>query len=157
MSTTPRCEGCVVIRPRPRAAAQATPAIVTLASPDVALGVGQLSDQATVSGVVNPVGPQTVTFDLFGPTDPTCIGPVVFSSTVPLVNGVAQSAAFTPANPGTYRWIATYAGDPNNVSVRGACGDVGETVVVSRATPAIVTDASPAVVAGSGVLSDRAR
>ena len=115
-----------------RAAAQATPAIVTLASPDVALGTGQLSDQATVSGVVNPVGPQTVTFDLFGPTDPTCIGPVVFSSTVPLVNGVAQSGPFTPVDAGTYRWVARYDGDLNNASVSGVCGDPTETRAAAR-------------------------
>jgi hypothetical protein len=109
-----------------------------------------------MTGIVNPVGAQTVTFDLFSPADPTCAGPALFSSTVALTNGAAQSAAFTPADAGTYRWIATYAGDTNNASVRGACGDAGETVVVSRTTPAIVTDASAGVVVGTGVLSDHA-
>ena len=54
------------MRPRHERSAQATPTIVTQASPDIALGSGQLSDQATVTGLVNPTGPQTVTFRLFG-------------------------------------------------------------------------------------------
>jgi hypothetical protein len=136
--------------------AQATPSIMTVASQNIVLGVGQLSDQATVTGRVNDVGPQTVTFDLFAPTDPTCAGAAIFTRTVVLTNGVAQSAAFTPLAAGTYRWIAIYAGDRHNASVRGACGDTGETVVVARATPSIVTEASAGVVVGGGVLTDHA-
>ena len=58
---------------------QAAPIIATVASPGVALGAGQLSDQATVTGLVNPVGPQTVTFNLYGPADVTCAAAPVFT------------------------------------------------------------------------------
>jgi hypothetical protein len=51
----------------------------------------------------------------------------------------AVSASFTPQAPGTYRVIATYNGDANYNTVAGACNDPGENVVVSKATPAIVT------------------
>jgi hypothetical protein len=138
------------------AVAPATPSIVTLASPGIVIGSGQLSDQATVTGVVNPTGPQTVTFRLFGPTDAACASAPVFTSTVALTGGSAQSAAFTPTTAGTYRWVATYDGDVNNVSVSGTCGDPTETRVVAQATPTIVTQASPDIVIGSGQLSDRA-
>ena len=80
--------------------AQATPSIVTLASPGVALGAGQLSDQATVSGLVNPVGPQTVTFSLYGPADATCAGAPVFTATVPLSGGVGAVGVVHPGGRG---------------------------------------------------------
>jgi hypothetical protein len=139
-----------------RVVSQATPSIATLASPDTALGVGQLSDQATVTGLVSQVGPQTVTFDLFGPSDPACAGTPIFTSTVPLSNGVAVSASFTPVDVGTYRWVATYDGDVNNVSVSGSCGDPTESRDVSQATPSIATVASPDTALGVGQLSDQA-
>ncbi len=136
--------------------AQATPDIETVASPDAALGVGQLSDTATVSGRVNPVGAQTVTFELFGPSDSECAGPPVFSSTVALVGDVATSEAYVPIDVGIHRWIASYDGDANNESVSGGCDDVGETSEVTQATPEIVTVASDGVALGAGQLSDTA-
>jgi hypothetical protein len=139
-----------------RVVAQATPAIATDASLGVTLGGGQLSDRATVTGLVNPIGPQSVRFDLYGPADAVCAGPPVFTSTVPLTNGTAQSAAFTPVDVGTYRWVATYNGDVNNASVSGTCGDATESRVVAQATPAIVTLASAGITFGTGQLSDQA-
>jgi hypothetical protein len=116
-----------------RAVSQATPTITTQASANIVLGSGQLSDQATVSGLVNPSGPQTVTFRLFGPADPTCASTPVFTSMAALIGGTAQSASFTPTVAGTYRWVATYSGDVNNVSVSGTCGDPGENATVTAA------------------------
>jgi hypothetical protein len=111
---------------------RATPTISTLASPDVTLGAGQLSDQATVSGLVSP-GASTVTFRLHGPDDVTCAA-VVFTDTAALTivgtTGTAQSGSFTPTAAGTYRWIATYDGDANNQPVAGACNEASENVTV---------------------------
>ena len=98
---------------------RATPLIATVASPPVPVG-GQLTDTATVTGLVNPSG-GTVDFRLYGPDDETCARPPVFESlAVPLgADGRATSAPFTPARGGEYRWRAFYSGDANNNAGRG--------------------------------------
>ena len=113
-----------------------TPSIVTLASADVIVG-SDISDTATVSGGLNPSG--TVTFNLYGPTDPNCAGNPIATSTTALAGGTATSDPYTTLAIGTYRWIATYNGDANNVSVHGDCNDADETVDVNPATPTIST------------------
>jgi len=55
---------------------------------------------------------------LYGPADPTCLGPVLFGDTINILgNGVYQSA-FAPAAlitaTGIYHWTANYSGDVNN-------------------------------------------
>src|SRR4029079_11356861 len=110
----------------------------------------------TVSGLVNPVGSPTVTFRLFAPTDPTCSGAPVFTSTVALSNGTATSGAFTPVDVGAYRWVATYDGDTNNAPVSGTCGDPTETRAVEQETHAVATVASPNTALCVGGLSDQA-
>jgi len=121
----------------------ATPTISTLASPNMTLGAGALSDTATVTGRVNPTGAASVTFSLFGPDDPTCLGTPLFTSTVPVPGSpvspvTVSSAPFTPIAAGTYRWVASYSGDTNNAAVAGACNDPGESVSVAAVTPPLV-------------------
>ncbi|HEY1539227.1 MAG TPA: hypothetical protein VGF63_07505, partial [Solirubrobacteraceae bacterium] len=138
--------------------AKTSPTIATTASAGLALGAGALTDSATLTGISNPVAGATVTFSLFGPSDATCTGPVVFTSTVPYPVGVgsATSAAFTPTAAGTYRWVASYGGDANNNAVSGVCNDANETTVVAKATPAIATTPSAPTTLGSGTLTDAA-
>ncbi len=135
---------------------RAQPTIATTASAGVALG-GQLTDNATVSGRVNPVGPSSITFRVYGPDDATCAGEIVFTSTVayPVAGGSVTSGAFTPAAPGVYRWRATYTGDANNDPVTGACNAPNENATVTRAQPAITTNASGDVSLG-GQITDSA-
>ena len=45
------------------------------------------------------------------------------------------SAAFTPPQAGTYRWVASYGGDANSMPVAGACNDPNESTVVSAPLP----------------------
>ncbi|HYR28667.1 MAG TPA: hypothetical protein VEU30_09380, partial [Thermoanaerobaculia bacterium] len=56
---------------------------------------------------------------------------------------------------GTYRWVASYSGDANNSASANACGDPSETVVVTspsgKASPTLVTTASPSVVVGGNI------
>ncbi len=132
---------------------KATPAISTTASASVTVG-GSISDVAHVTGGSNPTG--TVDFALYGPGDPTCAGPAIFTSNDrPLSVGSATSASFPTSQVGTYRWIATYSGDANNESVHGKCGDPNESVVVTKANPLISTTASADIKLG-GQLSDTA-
>ena len=130
---------------------KASPAITTIASPNVPVG-SPITDSATVTGRVNPVAGATVTFNLYGNGDTTCGSAPVFTSTVAInADGTATSAAFTPSGPGTFRWIATYNGDANNNPVGGTCSDANESVTISRASPAITTVASPNVPVGSPI------
>ncbi len=120
---------------------RALPTLATNASADVTLG-GQVTDTAQLSAGSNPGG-GSVTFHLYGPNDATCAQPFIFVSTnTASAGGTATSNPFTPTSPGTYRWIAAYAGDANNLPVQGACNDANESVLVSLAPPLIAV--SPA-------------
>jgi hypothetical protein len=119
------------------AGAPAAATLVTTATSSAAVGQA-ITDTATVAGpaaVVAPTG--TVTFDLYGPADPTCAGPPVFTSASrPLGGGpppTATSAPFQTQTAGTYRWIARYSGDANYAALSGSCGDPNESSVVTAA------------------------
>ncbi len=127
--------------------------LVTQASPSVPVG-GQISDTATLAGGSSPGG--TITFALYGPDDPTCLGTPLFSSNVAVVgNRQYTSEAYTPSYRGTYRWVASYGGDVANLPAQGACDAPGESVVVTRAVTTLVTSASGTVPVG-GQVSDTA-
>lgn len=116
------------------------PAITTAASGNINLG-GQLTDQATVTRLVNPVAGATMTFRLYPPSAPTCAGAPVFTSTKPVAlsgtTAAATSDPFTPTAGGVYHWIATYDGDANNLPISGSCGEATETrTVTAPCTPA---------------------
>ena len=108
---------------------RATPAISTQASAGGIVGT-PVRDVATVAGGLGPTG--TVTFRLF--SDPGCTAEV-FSSTVPLLEGVATSGWATPAMPGTYFWTAVYNGDDANEQVTSPCGAPGESVTMTPFQP----------------------
>ncbi len=126
-----------------------TPSLTTSASKAVAVG-GMVTDAASVTGGFNPTG--TVTYALYGPADPTCTAAPVSTSTVALT---AASAPYAPTASGIHRWIATYNGDANNAPVAGKCGDAGESVSISAATPVLSTAVSASVALG-GSVSDTA-
>ena len=113
----------------------ATPTLATQASPGTGtLGVST-QDTATVLGGFGPTG--TVTFQLFGPADPACVStPLATFLDVALVDGTATSPAVITEVVGTYRWVARYNGDANNMPVTGSCDDPTEhTTVVAPADP----------------------
>ena len=133
--------------------AKASPTLVTQASGPVAVG-GNLSDTATLAGGVSPTG--TITFNLYPPSDATCIATPAFTSTKPVTgNADYTSDPFTATSPGTWRWVASYSGDANNDAKSGACGDANEATEVAKASPTLTTQASAPVSVG-GNLSDTA-
>jgi len=148
--------GCLALAP---AAYSVTPTITTTASPTITVGAGSLTDTATVDGRVSP-GPGAIDFRLYGPNDATCAGTPIFQSLnvpYPIAGGPVTSAAFTPTQAGTFRWIASYSGDVNNTPIAGACNDANENAVVAAAaTSTIGTTASPNLTLGAGSLSDTA-
>jgi hypothetical protein len=122
---------------RPPDITPVTPGFSTAASPP-ALG-GDISDTAHLSSGIDPGG--AITFRLFGPDDATCSGPPVFTAVTAVTgNGDYRSASFTVLSPGTYRWVATYAGDALNNPVGTACGDPAETITVSASLNPDVPD-----------------
>ncbi|MCA1570991.1 MAG: CAP domain-containing protein [Chloroflexi bacterium] len=134
---------------------RAAPTIATAASAGGVIGT-QITDTATVSGRVSPVAGSTVQFRLYGPDDASCAAtPAFTTTTAPNGAGVAVSQAFTPTQPGVYRWRAFYSGDANNNAVAGACNDANETATIVRANPTIATVASAGVVVG-GQITDTA-
>ncbi|MCW2766601.1 MAG: hypothetical protein JWO11_2560 [Nocardioides sp.] len=126
---------------------KAGPALTTTASAGGALGIA-VTDTATLTGGQAATG--TITFNLYGPDDATCAGAPVFTNTKPLA-GATQSAAVTPTAPGTYRWTAEYSGDASNLAATGACNAANESVVITKAGPALTTTASPGGALGIAV------
>jgi hypothetical protein len=130
---------------------QAEPVVITKAQPNISTTqsaggpVGtSINDTASVTGGFNPTG--TVTFRLYPPSDPTCAGTPVFTNTQPL--GTA-SASYNTTTVGTYRWVATYNGDANNLTATSGCQ--AEPVVITKAQPTISTTASATVVVGGSI------
>jgi hypothetical protein len=130
------------------------PAVITAASPAINTTptrggpVGTIiGDSATVTGGFQPTG--TVGFKLYPPSEPTCDGSPVSSSTAALSNGKATSGTFATTAVGTYRWTANYSGDSNNKPAVSGC--TAEQVVVTQADPAITTTPSKGGVTGTAI------
>ncbi len=119
--------------------------ITTIPGGTVLLGSGiPMKDSATLSGGLNPTG--TITFRLANPGNS-----VVDTETVPVAgNGTYTTpVGFVPTVAGTYQWVASYSGDPNNVPVNSTFGDEPESVSVTH--PAITTTPGGTVFLGSGI------
>ena len=108
-----------------------TPALTVSAPVTIPVG-GRLAAAATLAGT-HPDG--ALRFDLFGPADPECTGtPVYTSATTVNGNAVVQSPTVAAAEPGTYRWKASYGGDDDNEAVSSDCAatDAATEVVVEE-------------------------
>jgi hypothetical protein len=118
---------------RPTNITPVAPAFATTASQPAGVGM-PIYDTAHLSGGIDPSG--TITFSLFGPAAPSCVGPPVFTATAAVTgNGEYRSASFIALQPGAYRWVVTYSGDAvNSGAGPTACGESAETASVA-ATP----------------------
>ncbi len=98
-----------------------------------------INDSATLAGgTTSPAISGTITFNLYGPGDTTCSGPVLYTDVVTVNgNGIYTTASgdnpggYSASASGTYNWIASYSGDGNNVALSGVCGDEAITVPAS--------------------------
>ena len=97
-----------------------------------------IHDTATVTGSSDMTG--TVTFTLFAPSDATCSGTPIFTSTVALgTNGMATSGNFSGTSiAGTYNWMASYSGDSHTAGSTSKCGSE-PVVIVSSGVQGITT------------------
>ncbi|HTU15806.1 MAG TPA: hypothetical protein VMF31_11455 [Solirubrobacterales bacterium] len=131
----------------PSNVAKESPSLSSAAT-DAAIGEA-ISATASLTGGHSPGG--TITFSAYGPDDQNCSGTPAFSSTA-TVNGNDDydSGQFTPAEAGTYRWIASYSGDADNEAEASLCADSDAASTVAEATPAITIDTTDATI-GSAI------
>jgi uncharacterized repeat protein (TIGR01451 family) len=112
---------------------QASPTFTTIPAL-VAVG-GTLQDSAVLAGGYHPTG--TIAFTLVNPS-----GVAVHTESVPVSgNGTyGTTVGFVANAPGTWQWIATYSGDPNNFLV----GPVDEPFAVAEpGVPTLTTTPGP--------------
>ncbi|HEX6666845.1 MAG TPA: hypothetical protein VF081_09650 [Solirubrobacterales bacterium] len=120
------------------ASAAAAPSLTVSAS-DALIGgtidaTAQLSDAPTASG--------EITFDVFGPGDPTCTGPALSPAPDPAPvdgEGEYESGEITPPSAGTYNWRVNYSGDFENAPAESNCL---ATSTVDKASPGLSGSAS---------------
>jgi hypothetical protein len=104
----------------------ARPALSATASASVPLG-RRVDDTATLTGAARPTG--QITFQLYGPNDPTCTATPAFTATATVTkDGSYTSGLFTATSRGTYQWTTGYGGDANNAAVSTSCGASGQHV-----------------------------
>ncbi len=142
-----------------RTAFKDVPIMATQASASVPQG-GTIFATATLSGGTTPEG--TITFNLFPPSDPDCLGAPAFETNRTVTgNGSYQSAGHVANTAGTWRWTSQYNGDADNSSTpRTPCAAASAAVVVTPASPVIgelrVTTSPPvpAQILVDGVIRD---
>ncbi|HVT60217.1 MAG TPA: IPTL-CTERM sorting domain-containing protein [Thermoanaerobaculia bacterium] len=122
--------GVIVTKAPTSLSAQATPSSAPVG--------GSIADQATLSGGDRPTG--TITFNLFAPGDTGCASSIFTSTKSVSGDGTYTSDSFAALTPGTYRWIASYSGDANNLAAGPTvCSDPVQAAVVTGFTAAIPT------------------
>jgi YVTN family beta-propeller protein len=108
----------------PTFSANATPSVV---SGEKGHDFAQIS-----GGVVPPTG--TITFTLFGASDPTCTGTPLVTQTFALPpSGAVTSDPVKFLALGTHRWVAAYSGDSGYNPAATVCGEADQLTVVSPA------------------------
>jgi hypothetical protein len=109
--------------------------------------VGQ-TIHATAELGESPSASGEISFEVFGPGDPTCVGPALTPAPAAAAvsgEGGYDSGDFTPPAAGAYSWKAHYSGDLENPSAESSCTEAS---VVSKASPVLAGVATSAATAG---------
>jgi hypothetical protein len=130
--------------------------VTTQTSTSAAAMGDSVSDSATVTTGSGAPPTGTVTFTVYQNDVECSPDSTVFTSTKTVSGGDAQSDPYTPTDPGTYYFIATYSGDANTSSSSGSCDDPAETTQFTLPASSVATNASPDITFGSGSISDSA-
>ncbi|HET8862299.1 MAG TPA: Ig-like domain-containing protein, partial [Solirubrobacterales bacterium] len=117
----------------------AAPPSLSVTANDAVIGqtiraTAQLSESPSASGEIS--------FEVFGPGDPSCSGPALPPAPASAsVSGEGEYASgeFTPPEAGVYHWSAHYSGDLENPAADSACAAAS---TVSRASPGMAGTAS---------------
>lgn len=125
--------------------AKQRPTLTTSSATDAETG-SPITVKASLAGGHEPSG--TVTFRVYGPDDANCSGSPAFESAAIPVDGAGSvdSPGFSPGAAGTYRWVASYSGDPGNDSAISECGTAGSVSTVTAPPPP--PDVCPATTPG---------
>jgi hypothetical protein len=119
----------------------------TIATTAASVTAGQaIHDVATLSGGGSPTG--TIVWNVYRSSDTTCSNSLGTVQDTVNGDGTYTSPDFMPPSVGGYQWVATYSGDSQNLSASTACNDPMEQSIVTKATPAIATTASPGTIGG---------
>lgn len=102
-----------------KALAKTVPALTIAPGPTIAMG-GALSASALLADGLHPTG--YISFHLYAPNTTS---PPIYMETLPVTGNGAYATAtgYTPTEPGTYNWVVTYFGDPDNEVAETAFGD----------------------------------
>ena len=139
----------------------ATSGLTTAPSGPVAVGAprSRTSRRSTTSPAHAPAA-SSVTFNVYSASDANCSSPLNASPLATVSTGTSggnptyTSDTFTPANTGSYRWVATFAGNASNTSAHGS-SDSGRPTGLGRGTrpraATISTNPSGPVAVGSSI------
>jgi hypothetical protein len=115
-----------------------TPTISTTPNTTATSTGATLQDQATLSNTGTLDGTGSITFDLYGPSDPgNCSTTPVYTETVNDVSTdgpFSTTTGYVATTSGTYNWTASFTGDTDDTSASSTCG--AETVTVVQASQA---------------------
>jgi hypothetical protein len=117
----------------------AAPPSLSLTATDAVVGqpihaIAQLSESPNAS--------EEISFEVFGPGDPTCSGPALTPAPASAtVNGEGEysSGDFAPPEAGVYHWSAHYSGDAENPEADSICSAAS---TVEKASPGMTGTAS---------------
>jgi len=114
-----------------------------------------IHDTATIKGLINPDGTGSITFKLY--SDAACATEVFSDVVSPIpADGDYVSGDYATTAAVSYYWIASFSGDSNNDPIENACGNAGETSVVNKASPNIITTPNPTIGVIGVTLNDSA-
>jgi len=121
----------------------AAPPSLSIVATDAVIGQ---TIQATAQLSESPNAAGEISFEVFGPGDPSCSGPAL--SPAPAAASVSgegeyASGEFTPPEAGVYHWSAHYSGDSENPAADSTCSAAS---TVSKASPELTGTASAGVV-----------
>ncbi len=121
----------------------AAPPSLSVVATDAVIGQ---TIQATAELSESPDAAGEISFEVFGPGDPSCSGPALSPAPAAApVNGEGEysSGEFTPPEAGIYHWTARYSGDSENLAVDSICSAAS---TVGKASPGLAGSASSGVV-----------
>ncbi len=123
----------------------AAPPSLSIVATDAVIGQTiQATAQLSETESPNPSG--EISFEVFGPDDPTCLGPALSPAPASVsVNGEGEysSGEFTPPEAGAYHWSAHYSGDLENGPADATCSAIS---TVGKENPDLTATASDGVV-----------
>jgi hypothetical protein len=117
-------------------APQARPQISTTAQPKFAAVGSSIADKATVTGLVNPSGTDTITFNLYSSATKQDSTTLLFTDTETVSLNGSTATATSKGSPaitaaGTDYWVDTFNGDSTNAKVTS--GATAEPVAIEDA------------------------